>query len=713
MRTPFFALTLALSATALTACHPKTDASPVNDPGTKTQTEGEDNPLLVASSLQYEAPAYDAIEFADFRPAFERGMEAHSAEIAAITSNEEPPSFENTVVAMERAGAILNRTADVFFSLTGTVSNDEIRALEAEMAPLLSAHGDSIVLDPALFARVEAVYEGRDSLQGEDLRLVEKVYEDFVRAGAKLDEAAKAEIREINAELSKLTTQFSQNLLAAGKAGAVVVEDKARLAGLSENDIAALAAAGEAAGMPGKYVINLLNTTQQPVLASLEDRALRQQIFEASAERAAQNGPVLLQIVELRARKAALLGEPTWANYVLGEQMAKTPEAVLKMLDDLAPRVVDKAKAEAEAIEKAIAADEQRFELEPWDWAYYAEKVRAKQFDLDENEVRAYFELERVMKDGLFFAMGELFGIRFEERTDLPTYHPDVRTFEVFDADGTSVGLFYADYFAREGKRGGAWMNAIVGQSELLGRKPVIVNVLNVPKPPAGQPTLLTFDEVGTMFHEMGHAVHGLFSEATYPSLAGTAVPRDYVEFPSQFEEDWAIDTKVLANFAKHYQTGEAIPPELLDKLLASREFNQGFASLEYIAAALLDMEWHMIPADAKISDVDAFEHQALAKHGVDFAPVPPRYRSNYFAHTFAGGYSAGYYAYLWTEVLAADAFAYMGTQGGLTRANGDRFRELILSKGNTVDPMTQYVNYRGQEPTVDALLVRRGLVDE
>ncbi|PRQ05320.1 Peptidyl-dipeptidase dcp [Enhygromyxa salina] len=706
---PVLAYALATSACA---------HDPVADPQTTTTQSGDapmqdDNPLVHESTLLYHAPDYDAIELAHFRPAFERGMQEHAAEIAAIASAEAAPTFENTLVAMERSGEIFQRTASVFFSLTGTISNDELRALEAQMAPLLSAHSDSITLNAELFARVEAVYEARDALEGEDKRLAEKTYERFVRAGAKLDEDQKAEIRAINSELSKLTTDFSQNLLAATTNNAVVVDDVAELAGLSESEIKGLAAAASAAGHEGKYLINLLNTTRQPILASLDNRALRQRVWEASASRGVEdNGPVLRRIVELRANKAALLGHPTWAAYVLEEQMAKTPDAVLKILDDLAPRAAAKAKREAEAIQKAIKKSGGKFELQPWDWAYYAEKVRAEKFDLDEAEIRAYFELDNVLQNGLFFTMEQLYGITFEERTDLPVYHEDVRTFEVFEADGTSLGLFYADYFAREGKRGGAWMNAIVGQTKLLGHKPVIVNVLNVPKPAEGEPALLTFSEATTMFHEMGHGVHGLFSDANYPSLAGTAVPRDYVEFPSQFEEDWLIDPLVIANVAKHYETGAPIPEELLTKLLASRKFNQGFDSLEYLGSALLDMEWHLIPKGAAIDDVQTFEDQALAKHGVNYGPVPPRYKSPYFAHTFAGGYSAGYYAYLWTEVLAADAFAFMGDNGGLTRANGDKFRELILSKGNTIDPMTQYVSYRGQEPTVDALLQRRGLVD-
>ena len=707
--TPLLAGMLLTQACAHDNAQPQ--PNPTVDASTDPTPAGSDNPLLVPSPLQYEAPNYAAIELAHFRPAFEQGMREHAEEVAAIANNPEPASFENTVVALERSGQTLSRTASAFFSMSGTVSNDEIRAIESELAPKLTAHQDSIVLDQALFERVAAVYAARSSLTGEDLRVVEKLHERFVRAGAQLDEDAKTKVRAINTELAALTTQYSQNLLAADTANAVIVDDVAELAGLSEGDIAVLAAAAKAAGQDGKYLISLLNTTRQPVLSSLDNRALRERVWKASANRAlAENGPIIQKIVALRADKAALLGFPSWAHYVLGEQMAKTPDAVLGILDDMAPRAAAKAKQEAKAIEKVIKKAKQKHTLEPWDWFYYAEKVRAEQFAIDENEVRAYFELDRVMKDGVFFTMEQLFGIKFVERDDLPVYHPDVRTFEVFDADGTSIGLFYADYFAREGKRGGAWMDELVGQSTLLGHKPVVVNCLNVPKPAEGEPALLTFDEASTMFHEMGHGVHGLLANAKYPSLAGTNVPRDYVEFPSQFEEDWLLDPKVLTNVAKHYKTGEPIPDALLKKLLDSREFNQGFDSLEYLGAALLDMEWHMLAPGAAVADVEAFEAEALAKHGVAFGPVAPRYRSAYFAHVFAGGYSAGYYAYLWTEVLAADAFAFMGTQGGLTRANGDKFRDLILSRGNTIDPMQQYVSYRGQEPTVDAVLKRRGL---
>ncbi|WP_417356167.1 M3 family metallopeptidase [Gallaecimonas pentaromativorans] len=671
------------------------------------------NPLFQKSSLQYEAPEFDKIKLSDYTPAFEKGMAEQSAEVDAIANNPEPATFDNTIVAMEKTGELLNRTASTFFNLTGTISNDEIRAIQSDMAPKLSAHQDNINLNPKLFARVEAIYNDRASLSAEDQRLVEIYYKQFVRAGAKLTDEQKAKVRELNGEMAKLTNDFAQNVLKATKDAAIVVDDKAELAGLSDGEIASLAAAGKAAGLEGKYVINLMNTTRQPILTNLDNRALREKVWKASAGRALDlNGPVVKRLTELRAEKAKLMGFDTWADYVLDNQMAKTPAAVYQMLDDLAPKVVAKTQAEAADIQQEIKAAGGDFELAPWDWAFYAEKVRKAKYDLDENQIKPYFELDNVLKNGIFFTMQNLFGITFKERHDLPVYHPDVRTFEVFDADGSSIGFFYADYFARDGKRGGAWMNAMVSQNNLLGKHPVVVNVLNIPKPAEGQPALLTFDEATTMFHEMGHALHGLFSNVKYPTLAGTSVPRDFVEFPSQFEEDWAINPKVIANYAKNYQTGEPIPAELLKKVLDSRKFNQGFDSLEYIEAALLDMEWHSFPAGTDTGAVQAFEDKALEKHGVKMAVVPPRYKTPYFSHTFAGGYSAGYYAYLWTEVFAADAFQYMKDNGGLTRENGDKFRKEILSKGNSIDPMQQYINFKGSKPTVDALLKRRGLVD-
>jgi len=703
------------AALALVGCgEPQSTASQAEPVATSAEVANvaATNPLFVKSTLQYQAPEYDKIKTEHYLPAFKQGIAEHTAEIEAIANSTDAPSFENTIVAMEKSGELLNRTVGAFFNITGTISNDEIRAVQSEVTALLSEHEDNVNLNPKLFARVEAIHNQIDNFSGEDQRLIEVTYKTFVRAGAKLDEAKKTKIRELNSELSKLTNDFGQNLLKAITAAAVVVEDKAELAGLSKGQIASLAAAAKAADMDGKYLITLQNTTRQPIMTSLDNRELREKVWKASANRGAElNAPMAIKIAELRAEKAKLMGFPNWATYVLDNQMAKTPETVLTMLDDMAPKIVAKNLAEAKELKALMAAEGVTHELKPWDWTYYAEKVRAKKYDLDESEVRNYFEINNVLEKGVFYALERQFGIKFQERSDLPTYHPDVRTFEVFDHDGSSIGLFYADYFAREGKRGGAWMNAFVGQSHLLGNKPVIVNVMNIPKPAEGEPALISFDNATTMFHEIGHGVHGLFSDVKYPTLAGTSVPRDYVEFPSQFQEDWAINPDVLASYALHYETGEQIPADLLAKMLKARTFNQGFDSLEYVASALLDMEWHSIAPGTKIDSVQAFEDKALAAHGVKSDVVPPRYKSNYFAHVFAGGYAAGYYAYIWTEVLAADAFMHMDKNGGLTRENGDKIRSTILSKGNSIDPNQQYLNFKGAKPEVEALLIRRGLM--
>lgn len=678
------------------------------------QAASEENPFLAASVLQYQAPDFSKIKSEHFAPALTEGMRQHALEIVAIAESAEPANFENTMVAMERAGALLTRVSKVFFNLTESTTNDTIQALQADVAPKLAAHQDDILLNGRLFARVEAVYAERETLDPESKRLVERYFDQFVRAGAKLEAAAQARVRAINARQSTLVTQFQNNLLKAGKDDAVVVTDRAELAGISDADLASAAELAKSRGMDGKWVIGLTNTTRQPILSSLENRGLRQRVWESSANRGLKTGDtdsraIVIELATLRAERAKLLGYDSWAAYVLADQMAKTPEAVSKLLVDMVPKVRQNAQGELAEIQKLIDAEKGGFKAQAWDWEFYAERVRQAKYQMDEAQIRPYFEFERVLKDGVFFTMKELYGITLTERLDLPVYAPDVRAFEVFDADGTSVGLFYADYFARESKRGGAWMDSFVDQTELLAQKPVVVNVLNINKAPSG-PTLLSFDDVTTMFHEFGHGVHGLFSKVKYPQLSGTNVPRDFVEFPSQFEEDWAKNPRVIANYAKHYETGEAIAPELLAKVIKSRGFNQGFDTMEYIAAALLDLEWHSLKAGAQPTSVEAFEAAALKKYGVDMPTIPPRYRSSIFAHVFSGGYSAGYYAYMWSEVLAADAFAYMGTQGGLTRENGDKFRAAILSKGATQDPMGLYVGYRGAEPTGAALLARRGL---
>jgi len=676
----------------------------------------QDNPLLKPSSLQYQAPDFSQIKDGHFEPAFEQGMHEHLQEIQAIANNPEPASFNNTIVAMEQSGELLTRVSRIFFNLVGSDSNEARRALQSKLAPKLAAHSDSIYLNGALFARVEQLYNQRveKELDPESARLLENTYEKFVKAGAKLSEAQKVTLRALNEEHSTLTTQFSQNLLKLSKDIAVVVDDVKELDGLSDSQIKAAAEAAADAGHEGKYLISITNTTRQPVLVSLKNRELRQRIWEASAHRGTSgeldNRPLVKRLVQIRAQKADLLGYGNWAEYQLTGTMAEKPENVLNMLNSMVPAVVNNTKAEQADIQAMIEREGGDFEVQPWDWAYYAEKVRQEKYDLDESEVREYFEFNRVLNDGLFYTMNRLYGITFKPRPDLPVYHPDVQAFELFDHDGESLAIFYADYFAREGKRGGAWMSSFVGQSELLEQKPVVVNVMNIPKGPEGEPTLVSFDHVTTMFHELGHGLHGMLSSVHYPSLAGTAVSRDFVEFPSTFEEDWASHPEVLANYAYHYKTGEAIPDELLAKVLKAKNFNMGFDTLEYMSAALLDMEWHSLPAGAEQQDVEKFEAEALAKHGVDLAAVPPRYKSTYFAHSIGGGYSAGYYAYMWSEILAADAFAYLRERGGLTRKNGDLYRKNILEVGNSRPPMESYVKFRGEEPTTDALLIRRGL---
>ncbi len=671
------------------------------------------NPFVKPSTLDYQTPDFSKIAISDYESAFAAGMAAQLAEIEAIANNPAPVSLQNTLVAMENSGALLGRVATVFFNLAGMVSNDEYQRIEADMSPKLTEHKATIYLNKALFNKVETLYDQRQQYQGEDRRLIEVYYDQFIRAGAKLSPEAQASLRDINTRLSSLSTEFSQNILQSFKYDTILVSDKAELAGLSDDEIESLAAAATKADKQG-YLISLVNTTRQPILSKLENRQLRETIWRKSAERArASNNPLLLEQAKLRAEAAKLMGYNTWADYKLADQMAKTPAPVLKMLSDLAPKARARAEAEAADIQAIIDASGAGFTLAPWDWAFYAEQVRAEKYDLDADLVKPYFELNRVLHDGLFFAMNRLYGITFEARKDLPVWQEDVLAFEIFNADGSSVGLFYLDPYAREGKRGGAWMSSYVSQNQLRGEKPVVYNALNIPKPAPGQPTLMTFDEVTTLFHEFGHADHGLFSNVKYPSLAGTSVPRDFVEFPSQFNEDWDIDPEVLANYAKHYQTGEPIPQALLKKMLAAHTFNQGFDTLEYLASALLDMAWHSIDASANITDVEAFEQAALAKYGVDFTPVPPRYKSAYFSHVFAGGYSSGYYAYLWTEVLAADAFAFLNTKGGLTRENGQDYRDAILSIGNSKDLMQSFEQFRGQEASVDALLQRRGLLSK
>lgn len=714
------AITLALG---LTACSkpegeaPAPTASAPAEAAPAAAADLADNPFMSPSTLPLMAPDFTKIRDEHYLPALLEGMKQHAAEVEAIANNPEPPTVENTLVALERSGALLMRTARVFGNLAGTDTNPTIQKVQAEFSPKMAAHQDSILLNPKLFERVKAIYDAREvlNLDPETKRLVEQTHLRMVRAGAELSEDAKTRIRALNEEQAGLMTAFQQALLKQTELASVVVDDVAQLDGLSEGQIAAAAEAAKASGHEGKWLIRITNTTRQPVLTSLKNRELRQRVWEASANRGLVDGegdtrPMVLRLAQLRAERAALLGKPNHAAFQLENQMAGTPEAVLKMLSDLAPTVVENTKKEAADIQALIDAQGGGFQLQPWDWEFYAEQVRAQKYDLDPELVKPYFELDRVLRDGVFYTLNRFYGVSFNERRDLPVYHPDVRVFDVIDSDGTQIGLFYADYFARPSKRGGAWMSTFVDQSELLNQKPVALNVMNIPKPVEGQPALMTFDEVTTMFHEVGHGVHGLFSKVKYPSLAGTAVPRDFVEFPSQFEEDWAKHPEILANYAKHHQTGEPIPAELMQKVLNASGFNQGFDTLEYVAASFLDMEWHTLPQGTVVEDVEAFEKAALAKHGVDFAPVPPRYRSAFFAHVFPGGYSSGYYAYIWSEVLAADAFAFVTEQGGLNAELGAAYRQGILSRGGTEDPMEMYVKWRGKQPDADNLLYRRGL---
>ena len=682
-----------------------------------------DNPFRHQSTLPYSLPPFDKVKDADYVPAFEAGMREQREEVAKIAHNEQPPTFENTVVALERTGLLLDRVHTVFANLNASNTDPEMDKIDTEMAPKLTAHEDAILLDAALFARVDGLYQRRASLQldPESLQLLERYHVMFVRAGAKLSDTDKARLRGINEQISSLMTQFRQNVLKSSKEGAVVVDTVADLDGFSPEQIGAAQRAAEARELKGKWLIPLQNTTNQPPLARLKNRALRERIYKASIERsnggAADNNVVIAKMVKLRAERATLLGYPNHAAYQLEDESAANPAAVHEILTHIVPAALAAARRDAAEMQKIIDAEAARnhtepFKLQPWDWAYYAEALRKARYDFDESQVAPYFELDHVLHDGVFYAANKLYGLTFKQRTDLPVYQPDVRVFEVFDRDGKPLALFLADYFARDNKQGGAWMNSFVKQSRLFGLKPVVANNLNIPKPPADRPALLTFDEVTTMFHEFGHAIHGMLSNVNYPLLSGTAVPRDFVEFPSQYNEMWAREPVVLANFAKHYETGQPMPQELLNKVLAAQKFNQGYATTEYLAAALLDQEWHLITADQapQPGDVAAFEAAALRKNGIDFADVPPRYHSDYFSHIFAGGYSSGYYAYLWSEVLARDTGKWMHDHGGLTRANGDYLRDKVLSRGRSEDPQVQFRNFYGHDPDIGPLLEYRGL---
>jgi peptidyl-dipeptidase Dcp len=682
-----------------------------------------DNPFAAPSTLPFNLPPFDRIHDGDFRPAFEAGMAEQLREVAAIAHNPEPPSFDNTIVALERSGRRLQRVENTFSNLNACNTDPEMQRIDTEMAPLLAAQQDAIHLNAAMWARVAALYDRRASLHldAESLQLLTRYHTMFVRAGAQLAPPQQARLKELNKQISTLTTRFKHNLLKATADGAVVVDDVAQLDGLTAEQVGAAAQAAAARGLSGKWLIALQNTTNQPSLARLTDRALRERIYKASIGRglggATDNTAVIAELVRLRAERAVLLGFPDHAAYQIADESAGTPAAVRAMIAQVAPAALARAQAEAADMQKLIdaeaaAAGRASFTLQPWDWSFYSEKVRKARYDFDQALVAPYFELDHVLNDGVFYAAHELYGLSFRERHDLPVYHKDVRVFEVFDAEGKPLALFLADYFARDNKQGGAWMSSYVRQSRLLQRKPVVANHLNIPKPQPGQPVLLTFDEVTTMFHEFGHALHGMLSNVRFPLLAGTAVPRDFVEYPSQYNEMWAREPAVVAHYARHYQSGAPMPPQLLDKVLAAQRFNQGYATTEYLEAALLDQAWYQITvAQAPSAEqVPAFEQHALEASGLDYAPVPPRYHSTYFAHIFESGYSAGYYAYLWSEVLARDTGQWFHTHGGLTRANGEYLRTQVLSRGRSADPQVLFRNFYGRAPEIGPLLDYRGL---
>ena len=687
----------------------------VTNANTTTLTSA--NPFYAASTLPFQTADFTKIKDDDFKPAFEAGMKQQLDEMQQIADNTEAPTFENTMVAMEKTGQLLRRVSGVFNLLSGANTNPKLQALSEEIAPKLASLNDAIYLNAKLFKRVETIYNQREQLKldAESLRLVEFYYQHFTMAGARLNDADKETLKKLNTEEAGLSAKFTNQLLASAKNAALVVADKAELAGMSDADIAAAATAAKDAKKDGKWLISMQNTTQQPELQSLTNRDVRHKLFNASWTRAEMNDtndtrPTLSRIAEIRAQKAKLLGFSNYSSWCLQDQMAKKPENVEAFFAQLVPAATAKATREAADIQAVIDQEKGGFKVEPWDWDYYSEKVRKAKYDLNENEIKPYFELNNVMEHGVFYAATQLYGITFKERKDLPVYQPDVRVFEVFDKDGSSMALFYCDYFKRENKNGGAWMEALVGQSKLMGSKPVIYNVCNFTKPAASQPALISFSDVTTMFHEFGHALHGLFADQQYPSLSGTATARDFVEFPSQFNENWATEPSVFKNYAKHYKTGETMPQALVDKIKKAATFNQGYALTELLAAANLDIQWHKIAAGTPKQDVDKFEAEALHNTHLDLSFVPTRYRSSYFLHIWSNGYASGYYAYLWTEMLDHDAFAWFKEHGGMTRENGQRFRDMVLSRGNTIELAKMFRDFRGSDPKIGPMLDARGL---
>ncbi len=688
--------------------------------GSASAAQAAANPFFSPSTLPFGAPQFDKIKDGDFQPAFEAGMTRQRAEVAAIANNTAPATFENTIVALEKSGRLLDRVSNVFYALAQANTDPALQKVEEYEAPRLAAHQDAIYLNAELFARVQKIYDARATLKldPESRQLLEVYYQQFVRSGAKLSAAGKAKLSKIDEQLSTLQAAFDRKLLAGTAGSALIVDDKAKLAGLSDGAVASAASAADARGLKGKWLIPLQNTTQQPALTALQDRSVRQQLFQDSWTRTSKGGgddtrDTIAAIAQLRAQKAQLLGYADYASYVLEDQMAKTPATVENFLGELIGPTTTAAETEAKSLQAIVAQGGQNFQLAPWDWQHYAEKLRKAQYNLDENEVRPYFELDNVLKNGLFYAANQLYGLTFQERKDIPVYQSDVRVFEVFDKDKSPLGLIYFDYFKRDNKAGGAWMSNFVAQSKLLGTKPVIYNVANFAKPAPGQPALLTFSEVTGMFHEFGHALHGFFANEEYPTLSGTNVARDFVEFPSQFNEHWALYPAVLKHYAVNYKTGAPMPQALIDKIQRASKFNNGYAVGEALAASELDMQWHTLPASAPKQNVDTFETEALKKTRMDLADVPPRYRSSYFLHIWSNGYAAGYYAYLWTEMLDDDVYQWFIEHGGLTRANGQRLRDLILSRGHTEDYGTMFRAFYGKDPDIGPMLQQRGFVNQ
>lgn len=681
------------------------------------------NPFYQQSDLPLQYPSFDKIKDGDFAPAFDRGMAENTQEVALIANNPAPATFDNTIIAMERSGQLLRRAEVVFFNLVGANTNDALNKLQAAYSAKFAAHNDSVYLNAKLFSRIKSIYDNRSTLglDAQAVRLVERYYVDFVRAGANLTEAQKTRVKAINAKLATLSTKFSQNVLAEVNDSALLVDHRADLAGLSDDEIDKLAAAAKENGKPGKYRIALVNTTIQPLLPQLDNRALREQLHKTSIVRGSRgnqwdNRAIVSSVTKLRAERAAIMGYPNYAAFSLAEETAKNPEAVNKMLEQIAPPAVANARKEGAVLQAMIdseqkAKGQKSFALEAWDWSYYTEKVRKAQYNFDENQLKPYLELNTVLEKGVFYAVTQLYGVTFKRRTDLPVYQDDVKVYEAFNADGSQLALVIVDPYARSSKRGGAWMSSYVDQSDLMGTKPVVAFHLNIAKPTTGKPALMTWDDVNTSFHEFGHVLHGMFSNVKYPYFSGTNVPRDFVEFPSQVNEMWATWPSILSNYAVHWQTGEPMPKELLDKVLSAKKFNQGFITTSYLGAAMLDQRWHQVSADKlpKADGVLAYEAKALKDVGLDYAAVPPRYRTTYFGHIM-GGYAAGYYAYIWSEVLDAGTVKWIENNGGLTRANGDRFRDKLLSRGGSKDAMQLYRDFSEQEPNIQPLLERRGL---